>query len=156
MSELIEERLRRLDLELPAAHAPGGGVAGVVVHAGTARTSGQLPREDGRLAVTGRLGESVSLEEGCRAARLCVLNALASLRAEIGPLDRVERVLVLTGFVACTPDFDGQPAVMDAASQLLVDVFGEAGRHARSAIGVTALPRGAAVEVELTVALRDA
>lgn len=155
MSELIEERLRRLDLELPAAHSPGGGVVGVVVHAGTARTSGQLPREDGRVAVTGRLGESVSLEEGCRAARLCVLNALAALAAEIGSLDRVERILVLTGFVACAPDFDGQPVVMDAASQLLVDVFGEAGRHARSAIGVTALPRRAAVEVELTVALWD-
>lgn len=154
MSDSIEERLSALGLSVPEAHAPTGGVLGVVVHGSTARTSGQLPREDGVIAVQGRLGESVSLDEGRRAARLCVLNALAVLRLELGDLDRIERILTVTGFVASAPEFDQQPAVMDAASALLVDVFGAAGRHSRSAIGVAALPRGAAVEVEVTVALR--
>ena len=93
--------------------------------------------------------------EGHRAAAICALNALAVLEAELGTLDRVERVLSVTGFVASAPDFHRQPDVVDGASKVLYDVFGEAGRHTRSAIGVAALPRGGAVEIELTVSLRD-
>lgn len=156
MSDSVEERLHALGLSLPEAHAPAGGVIGVVVHGGTARTSGQLPREGGVLAVSGRLGDAVSLDEGRRAARLCVLNALAVLRLELGGLDRIERILSVTGFVACTPEFDQQPAVMDAASDLLVEIFGAGGRHSRCALGVAALPRGAAVEIEVTAAVRPA
>jgi enamine deaminase RidA (YjgF/YER057c/UK114 family) len=101
------------------------------------------------------LGAAVTVEQGTEAARWCALNALSVLRAELGSLDRIERVLTVLGFVASAPDFDAQPAVVDGASRLLADVFGDAGRHSRSAIGVAALPRGGAVEIEVAVALRD-
>jgi enamine deaminase RidA (YjgF/YER057c/UK114 family) len=101
------------------------------------------------------LGRTVTVEEGAEAAAVCALNALAVLEAELGTLDRVERVLSLTGFVASDPDFHRQPDVVDGASAVLYQVFGEAGRHTRSALGVAALPRGGAVEIELTVAVGD-
>ena len=115
--------------------------------------SGQLPRIDGRITCLGRLGESVSLEQGVEAASVCALNALAVLEAALGSLDKIERFLKVTGFVASSPDFTQQPKVIDGASRIFHDVFGEAGRHARSAIGVAALPHGAAVEIELSVAI---
>jgi enamine deaminase RidA (YjgF/YER057c/UK114 family) len=127
----------------------------VVVHGGVARTSGQLPRIDGRITCIGTLGGDVSVDEGAAAARVCALNALSVLRAELGSLDRVERVLTVTGFVACVPGFAEQPAVIDGASRVLVEIFGDAGRHTRSAIGVAALPRGGAVEIEVAVAVAD-
>jgi enamine deaminase RidA (YjgF/YER057c/UK114 family) len=126
-----------------------------VVHGGTARTSGQLPRIDGRLTCSGTLGVDVSVEAGAAAARVCALNALSVLRQALGTLDRIERVLTVTGYVACAPGFQEQPAVIDGASAVLYEIFGDAGRHTRSAVGVSALPRGGAVEVEVTVALRD-
>ncbi len=120
-----------------------------------ARTSGQLPRdESGILVHPGRLGADLTVAQGTEAARWCALNALSVLRAELGTLDRIERVLTVLGFVACEPDFAQQPAVVDGASRLLAEVFGEKGRHSRSAIGVAALPRGGAVEIEVAVALR--
>ena len=102
------------------------------------------------------LGAGVSVEDGHEAARVSALNALAVLRDALGSLDRMVRVVRVTGFVASAPGFDAQPAVVDGASRVLHDVFGDAGRHTRSAIGVAALPRGAAVEIELTVAIRSA
>jgi enamine deaminase RidA (YjgF/YER057c/UK114 family) len=146
-----------MDVELPGPFPPHEPLDAVVVHAGIARTSGQLPRDaSGTIAALGRLGDDVSVEDGAAAARLCALNALSVLRAELGSLDRIERVLAVTGFVASAPGFDQQPAVVDGASRALVEVLGPArGRHTRSAIGVAALPRGAAVEVEVTVAVRD-
>jgi enamine deaminase RidA (YjgF/YER057c/UK114 family) len=101
------------------------------------------------------LGNGVTVEQGVDAARWCALNALSVLRAELGTLERVERVLTVLGFVASAPGFVGQPAVVDGASRLLFDVFGDAGRHSRSAIGVAALPRAGAVEIEVEIALRD-
>jgi enamine deaminase RidA (YjgF/YER057c/UK114 family) len=101
----------------------------------------------------GILGIDLTVEQGAEAARWCALNALSVLRAELGTLDRVERVLSVLGFVACAPGFAQQPAVVDGASRLLEEVFGDAGRHSRSAIGAAALPRGGAVEVEVEVAL---
>lgn len=127
----------------------------MVIHAGIARTSGQLPRVDGELICVGRLGEEVTVDEGYEAARVCALNALSVLKAALGTLDRIERVLTVTGFVACSPTFHQQPAVVDGASHVLRDIFGDAGRHTRSAIGVAALPRGGAVEIEVAVAVRD-
>ena len=127
----------------------------MVVHAGTARTSGQLPRIDGALTCTGTLGLDVTVEEGAEAARVCALNALSVLRAELGTLDRITRVLTVTGFVASAPGFHEQPAVIDGASRVLYEIFGDAGRHTRSAVGVAALPRGGAVEIEVTVALGE-
>ncbi|HVA42583.1 MAG TPA: RidA family protein [Acidimicrobiales bacterium] len=149
----FDARVEELGLILHGPHPPHHPLDAVVVHGGLARTSGQLPRIEGRLTCTGRLGEDVSVEEGAAAAEVCALNALAVLKSALGSLDRIERVLHVTGYVACTPGFDQQPAVVDGASRLLYAVFGETGRHTRSAVGVAALPRGGAVEVELTVAV---
>jgi enamine deaminase RidA (YjgF/YER057c/UK114 family) len=150
----IRARLAELGLTLHGPHPPHDPLDAVVVHGGVARTSGQLPRIDGRLTCLGHLGDTVSVEEGREAAAVCALNALAVLEAELGSLDRVERVLTVTGFVASAPNFHEQPTVVDGASRVLSDVFGEAGRHTRSAIGVAALPRGGAVEIEVSVAVR--
>ena len=149
----VRARLAELGLTLHGPHPPHHPLDAVVVHGGVARTSGQLPRIDGQLTCLGTLGTTVTVEEGTSAAAVCALNALAVLEAELGTLDRVDRVLSLTAYVASAPDFHRQPEVVDGASAVLYDVFGEAGRHTRSAIGVAALPRGGAVEIELTVAI---
>jgi enamine deaminase RidA (YjgF/YER057c/UK114 family) len=149
----VRARLDELGLALHGPHPPHDPLDAVVVHGGLARTSGQLPRIDGELTCLGRLGEDVSVEEGAEAAAVCALNALAVLEHALGTLDRIERVITVTGFVASTPHFHQQPAVVDGASRVLADVFGAAGRHTRSAIGVAALPRGGAVEIEVTVSV---
>lgn len=150
----IAERLQELGLELPGPYPPHDPLDAVIVHGKRARTSGQLPRGlDGKLVHPGVLGASVGVEQGAEAARWCALNALSVLKAELGSLTRIERVLTVLGFVACAPGFEQQPAVVDGASRLLFDVFGPAGRHSRSAVGVAALPRGGAVEIEVEVAL---
>ena len=151
----FDARLAELGLTLPGPHPPHDPLDAVVIHGGTARTSGQLPRIDGVLTCVGTLGVDVSVEDGAAAARVCALNALSVLRHSLGTLDRIERVLTVTGYVACTRGFDEQPAVIDGASAVLFEIFGPAGRHSRSAVGVAALPRGGAVEIELTVALND-
>ncbi len=147
-------RLEELGLTLHGPHPPHDPLDAVVVHGDVARTSGQLPRIAGELTCVGTLGADVSVEEGAAAAEVCALNALAVLDQALGSLDRIERVLTVTGFVASTPEFHEQPSVIDGASRVLHRIFGEAGRHTRSAIGVAALPRGGAVEIEVTVALR--
>jgi enamine deaminase RidA (YjgF/YER057c/UK114 family) len=149
----ITDRLAALGLTLYGPHPPHDPLDAVVVHGDVARTSGQLPRIDGELTCVGTLGRDVSVEDGARAAEVCALNALAVLEHALGSLDRVARVLTVTGFVASAPDFHEQPAVVDGASRVLHAVFGDDGRHTRSAIGVAALPRGGAVEIEVTVAL---
>src|SRR3954462_15901657 len=151
----VADRLRELGLTLPGPHPPHHPLAAVVVHDGIARTSGQLPRVEGKLTCVGVLGAAVTVDEGREAARICALTALSMLPAELGDLDRIDRLITLTGYVASAPRVDQQPAAVDAASAVLFDIFGEpAGRHTRSAIGVAALPRGGAVEVELTVAVK--
>ncbi|HXY93883.1 MAG TPA: RidA family protein [Acidimicrobiia bacterium] len=151
----VDARLTDLGIELPGPYPPHDPLDAVVVHGGRARTSGQLPRNaDGVLVHPGVVGADLTVEQGAEAARWCGLNALSVLRAELGSLDRVERVLTVLGFVACAPGFARQPDVVDGASRLLEQVFGTAGRHSRSAIGVAALPRGGAVEIEVEVALR--
>ena len=150
----VDERLASLGLELPGPYPPHDPLDAVVVHSRRARTSGQLPRNhDGVLVNPGTLGRDVTVDEGTEAARWCALNALSVLRAQLVTLDQIERVLTVLGFVACVEDFDQQAAVVDGASRLVVDVFGDRGRHTRSAIGVAALPRGGAVEIEVEVAL---
>jgi enamine deaminase RidA (YjgF/YER057c/UK114 family) len=151
----IRDRLAELGLELYGPHPPHDPLDAVVVHRGIARTSGQLPRVNGVLTCTGSLGGTVTVEEGRAAAAVCALNALSVLEVALGSLDRVERVLTVTGFVASAPDFHDQPSVVDGASAVLFDVFGPSGRHTRSAVGVAALPRGGAVEIEVTVAVVD-
>ena len=153
---VVAERLTELGIELPGPFPPHDPLDAIVVHGGRARTSGQLPRNhDGVLVNPGTLGDDLTVEQGAEAARWCALNALSVLQADLGDLDRVDRVLTGRGFVACAPGFLQQPAVVDGASRLLADVFGVAGRHSRSAIGVAALPRGGAVEIEVEVALRS-
>ena len=155
MPSSIGQRLDELGVVLPGPYPPHEPLDAVVVHAGRARTSGQLPRDhDGRLVHPGVLGAEVSVEQGADAARWCALNALSVLQLTLGDLDRIERVLTVLGFVASAPGFVAQPAVVDGASRFLHEVFGDAGRHSRSAIGVAALPRGGAVEIEVEVALR--
>ncbi|MGA7417214.1 MAG: RidA family protein [Acidimicrobiales bacterium] len=153
MTDLIEKRIAELGYTLYGPHPPHHPLVPVVVHGGVARTSGQLPRIDGRLTCTGLLGDSVTVEQASRASEVCVLNALAVLREELGSLDRIERVLTVLGFAAVAPGTQMQPAALDGASKLLFEVFGEAGRHTRSAIGVASLPRGGTVELEVAVSL---
>ncbi len=150
----VAARLAELNLVLPGPFLPHDPLDAVVVHDGVARTSGQLPRDlSGNLVHPGRLGDELTVEQGAEAARWCALNALSVLDAELGGLDNIKRVLTVLGLVACEASFLEQPAVIDGASRLLYDVFGAAGRHSRSAIGVAALPRGGAVEIEVAVAL---
>jgi enamine deaminase RidA (YjgF/YER057c/UK114 family) len=153
---VFDARLGQLGIDLPGPFLPHDPLDAVVVHRGTARTSGSLPRDpDGTLRATGLLGRDLTTPDGVACAELCALNALSVLRATLGTLDRIERVLTMTVFIACAPDFVEQPTVADGASQVLVRLFGDDGRHSRSAIGVAALPRGAPVEVEVTVAVRE-
>ncbi|GAB3958088.1 RidA family protein [Actinoallomurus acanthiterrae] len=144
-----EERVRELGLEVPDVVPP---VASYVPTARTGNlvyTSGQVPMVDGKLPATGKVGAEVSEEQGNELARTAALNAIAALKAEVGELSRVRRIVKVVGFVASAPDFFGQPKVINGASDLLAEVFGDAGRHARSAVGVAVLPLNAPVEVEL-------
>lgn len=150
---MIEKKLAELGIELPAAVTPAFQYVPVTIHERLAFVSGQLPRQ-GDAFVTGKVGGDVDVEHARQAARLCILQGLACLNHALGSLDKVDRILKVTGFVASAPNFNQQPKVIDAASELLVQIFGEAGRHARSAIGVAELPRNAAVEIELIVGLR--
>lgn len=150
----IAARLAELGIELPKAAAPVASYVPVVEQGGMIYVSGQLPFVDGAL-VTGRLGEDVSLEQGAAAARACGLMILAQLDAA-GVLERVERVVKLGAFISSIADFTDQPKVANGASDLMSEVFGEAGKHARSAVGVPVLPLGAAVEVDAILAVRPA
>lgn len=151
----IANRLAELNITLPTAAAPVASYVPVVVVGTMAHVSGQLPFVDGAL-VTGRLGENVSLEQGAEAARACGLMILAQLEAAGIALDRVERIVKLGAFVNSTSDFTDQPKVANGASDLMAEVFGDAGRHARSAVGVPVLPLGAAVEVDALIAIKPA
>ena len=145
----IDARLSGLGLTLPTPMAPLANYVPYTVSGALVVVSGQVPAQDGRVAVTGLLGDGVSVEQGQEAAKLCFLNVLAHLKAACGgDLDRVTRVLRLGGFVSAGPGFTQHALVMNGASDLAVAVFGDAGRHARSTIGVSGLPAGAAVEVE--------
>jgi enamine deaminase RidA (YjgF/YER057c/UK114 family) len=150
-----EARLAQLGIQLPGPFPPHDPLDAVVVHGGTARTSGSLPRTaQGTLHAEGILGRDLPTTRGAECAGLAALNAVSLLKAHLGSLDAIERILTMTVFVACVHDFVEQPAVADGASRVLHEIFGDAGRHTRSAIGVAALPRGAPVEVEVTAALR--
>ena len=151
----IEARLQAQGHRLPGAMAPAFQYVAVVVHGGVAYVSGQIPRVGGQVMMTGKVGAEVNLAQAQRAAEACVLQALAQLKAELGDLGRIARILKVTGFVASAPGFNQQPEVIDAASGLLVHAIGEAGRHARSAVGVAELPRGVPVEIELIAALNS-
>ena len=146
-----EERLEAMGLAVPEVAKPVAAYVPAVRTGSYVFTSGQLPMREGRLITTGKVGGEVTAEEAVECARQCALNALAAVRAEIGDLSQVKRIVKVVAFVASTPDFTGQPGVANGASELFGEVFGEAGRHARSAVGVPVLPLDAPVEVELLV-----
>jgi enamine deaminase RidA (YjgF/YER057c/UK114 family) len=150
-----EAKLAALSLVLPTMAAPVGSYVPAVRSGSLVWTSGQLPLVDGALTATGKVGAEVPAEAAKDLAGICALNALAAVKAQIGDLALVRRVVKVVGFVASSPDFTGQPGVVNGASELLGAVFGEAGRHARSAVGVAALPMDAPVEVELVVEVAD-
>jgi enamine deaminase RidA (YjgF/YER057c/UK114 family) len=145
----VDDRLSELGIELPTPAAPVASYVPVVVAGGLAFVAGQVPLEEGKPMVTGRLGQELSTDDGARWARRCALQALAALRAELGSLDRVRRVAKVTVWVASTEAFTEQPKVANGASDLLAEVFGEAGKHARAAVSAPSLPLGVPVEVEL-------
>lgn len=151
------ERLARLGLELPAVATPVGTYVPALAHEGLIYTSGQLPLAEGDLLAVGLVGhrdQDVTPERATECARLAALNAIAAAAEAAGGLDNIVRVIKLTGFVASAPGFTAQPAVINGASGIIGEIFGDAGRHARSAVGVAVLPLGAPVEVELTVAVK--
>ena len=150
----IDQRLAELGVTLPQPAAPVAAYVPAVEHSGLLQISGQISfAEDGGL-IKGRLGEDVDLDGGIAAARRCGVMLLAQMKAALGSLDRVERIVKLGVFVTSAPGFTDQPKVANGASELMQDVFGEAGRHARSAVGVAALPLGVAVEVDAIVAVK--
>jgi enamine deaminase RidA (YjgF/YER057c/UK114 family) len=144
-----EERVRELGLELPEVVAPLASYVPTARAGALVYTSGQLPIAKGELLATGKVGAEVAADQAAELAQVCALNAIAALKAEVGELSRVKRIVKVVGFVASAPDFLGQPQVINGASDVLGSVFGDAGRHARSAVGVAVLPRDAPVEVEL-------
>jgi enamine deaminase RidA (YjgF/YER057c/UK114 family) len=149
LTSAIERRLADRGLSLPPAAAPAGSYLPHTISGKLLLVSGQLPIKGGRIAVTGRLGDSLGIEQGQEAARLCALNLLSQAKAACGgDLDRLARCLKLGGFVACTPDFTDHPKVVNGASDLIAEAMGDQGRHARFAVGCASLPLDAAVEVE--------
>lgn len=152
----IADRLKELGIQLPAQRAPAGSYVGAVTTGNLVFISGHGPyRPDGSL-ISGKVGSERTIDEGYEAARLTMLNCLATLEAEIGSLDRVRRIVKLFGMVNCTEDFDRQPQVINGASDLLIEIFGENGRHARSAVGMQMLPFGITTEVEMVVEVAPA
>jgi enamine deaminase RidA (YjgF/YER057c/UK114 family) len=150
-----QERLAALGLVLPQVVPPVAAYVPAVRSGSMVYTAGQLPVVDGALVATGKVGAEVGAAEAAAFARTCALNALAAAASVAGGLDGIRRIVKVTGFVASAPDFTGQPQVVNGASELFLEIFGEAGRHARSAVGTAVLPLDAPVEVELIAEIRD-
>jgi len=155
VSGTAEAKLAELGLTLPEVATPAGAYVPAVRTGPYVYTAGQLPLVDGKLPATGKVGGEVTPEEAKELAGRCVLNALAAVKSLAGDLDRIARVVKVTGFVASAPDFTGQPGVINGASELLGEVLGDRGVHARSAVGVAVLPLDSPVEVEIQVELTD-
>ncbi|MEV0320804.1 RidA family protein [Streptomyces sp. NPDC050658] len=156
MSGVVDARLAELGLTLPEVVPPLATYQPAVQSGVYVYTSGQLPMVEGKLPVTGKVGAEVTPEEAKDLARTCALNALAAVKSLVGDLDRIKRVVKVVGFVASAPDFTGQPGVINGSSELLGEVLGDKGVHARSAVGVAVLPLDAPVEVEIQVELTEA
>lgn len=147
----VEERVSELGFQIPPVPKPAGAYVPGVIAGSLCFTAGQTGTINGKLVYSGKLGAGVSIEDGYKSAQLAVLNCLAELKWALGSLDRIKRIAKVTGFVASASGFDQQPKVVNGASELLESIFGENGKHARSAVGVAELPFGAPVEVELIV-----
>lgn len=156
MSNPISERLAELGISLPDAPAPAANYIPFVQTGNLLFVSGQVPMIDGKIEVTGKVGGDVSIEQAQAQARICAINILAQANAATGgDLSRIKRIVKLGGFVACTDDFTSQPEVINGASNLMAEVFGETGQHARFAVGTNALPRGVVVEVDAVIELHS-
>lgn len=152
----IEQKLVSLGIELPPAPAPAANYLPFVRVPGLLFLAGQVPfNTEGKLAFRGKVGKDKTTDEGYQSARLCALNALSQIQAALGSLDKVKQIVRVGGFVNCTDDFTDQPEVINGASDLLVEIFGDKGRHARTAVGTNSLPRNVTTEVEMIVAVED-
>ncbi|MEQ1796264.1 MAG: RidA family protein [Nitrospira sp.] len=147
----FDAKLKALNIELPMAPKPVANYVPVVRAGDLLFLSGVLPSRDGQLILTGKLGQGITIEQGMEAAKVAALNALAIVRSEVGSLDNVKRIVKMVGHIASAPGFTDQPQVLNGASDLLVQIFGEAGKHARVAVGAAELPRQAPLEIELIV-----
>ncbi len=152
---MIENILKELKIDLPEAPKPAGSYVPAVVCGRMVFVAGQLPTKNGELKYTGKVGKDLSAEEAYDAAKLCAINALGVLKAYLGDLNKIEQIVRIGGFVNSADGFTMQPKVINGASDLMVEIFGEAGKHARAAVGVNELPLNAAVEVEMTVYLKE-
>ncbi|MBM3905706.1 MAG: RidA family protein [Thaumarchaeota archaeon] len=148
---MIEERLKQLNLTLPIPPKPAGSYIPVVISGNLAFVSGQIPMRDGKVIYTGKVPSEKSIEEAQAAAKLCAINLLAQLQANLGSLDKITKIVRVSGFVNCTPEFSEHPKIINAASDLFYDIFGEKGKHSRIAVGVSSLPLNSTVEIDMTV-----
>ena len=150
---MIEERLKELGIVIPTAPKPAGSYIPVTVSGKLAFISGQIPIKDGKVVYHGKIGDTQTIEEAQKASKLCIINGLAQIRAYCNTLDNVEKIIKISGFVNSVQDFTEHPKVINAASDLLVEIFGEKGKHSRIAIGVSSLPLNATVEIDMLVEL---
>jgi enamine deaminase RidA (YjgF/YER057c/UK114 family) len=152
---MIEKRLSELGIALPIPPKPAGSYIPVVTSGNLAFVSGQIPVQDGKVVFTGKIPSEKSLEEAQKAARLCAINILAQLKSSLGDLDRITRIVSLAGFVNATPEFADHPKVINAASDLFFEIFGENGKHSRVAVGTSSLPLNSSVEISAVVEFTD-
>ena len=148
---MIEDKLRQLNITLPIPPKPAGSYIPVVVSGNLAFVSGQIPMQDGKVVFTGKVPTEKSIEEAQKAAKLCAINILAQLKANLGSLDKITKIVRVSGFVNSTPDFAEHPKIINAASDLFFEIFGENGKHSRIAVGVSSLPLNSTVEIDATV-----
>jgi len=151
----FEEKLKQMGVTVPTAPKPVAAYLPAVLTGSYVYTSGQLPLAEGKVEFAGKLGRDLTVEDGYRAARLCAINCLAVIKGVLGSLDKIVKIVKVTGFVNSTAGFTGQPQVVNGASEFLREVFGDVGQHARSAVGVSDLPLNAAVEVEMIVEVKE-
>ena len=148
---MIDERLEALNILLPSPPKPVGSYAPVVITGNLAFVSGQIPIRDGKVIYAGKVSKDLSVEDAQRAARLCIINALAQIKTKLGSLDRISKIVRVSGFVNSPPEFTDHPKVINGASDLLFEIFGQKGQHTRIAVGVSSLPLNSAVEIDLIV-----
>lgn len=148
---MIEDKLKQLNITLPTPPKPAGSYIPVVITGNLAFVSGQIPMQDGKVIHTGKVPTEKSIEDAQSAAKICAINLLAQLKANLGSLDRITKIIRVSGFVNCAPDFSEQPKIINAASDLFFEIFGEKGKHSRIAVGVPSLPLNSTVEIDMIV-----
>lgn len=148
---MIEDKLKQLSITLPIPPKPAGSYIPVVISGNLAFVSGQIPMQDGKVLYTGKVPSERSIEEAQSAAKMCAINLLAQLKSNLGSLDKITKIIRVSGFVNCTPEFSEQPKIINAASDLLFEIFGEKGKHSRIAVGVSSLPLNSTVEIDMIV-----